>query len=273
MENLTSTRAQLTRELNALQLEIQKIKLRMMPKSTSLNQTNHKLDKVAKEIETNKALVNQYQQEMRRYSHKAQESVNISVEYQNQYEKYWKHKEKQWFEWNTKTLVNWFFHIIKHNDCNYVNNINIAINYNNIENLIDNCFIKSRFLAGLNKDDLKRIGFNDDNVIDYLLTKIEKLCKDNPQPSKSNLSGKRNLNNIMIDDLEDNDNVCAISGRKMEVPVIGGDTQVYERKNIENYLRTNGKYPNGSAVIDVEGEICQRLVPMVVLPPKKRQRT
>lgn len=272
MDDFTNKQRQIIQDVEILKHEMQKIQFQIQSKNDSLNKIKQESQQIEHDIDRNQILVNKYFENMNNCRERAQKKADVIENYR---EKYWQDKKATWYEWDIKTLVTWLNYIIDNSD----DVIGENIDYVSIEAAIKNSdFKKARLWAAITEDDLIEIGFDDDTILEILFDNIQSMCKDYPIPKRSRKGRKRSQNAMMSqNNLNDqknspdnyNHNVVA-GGYGRKNPVIASDGNVYEREDIEKFLRENQRYPNQQEKIDVQAQI--GLLQPDLSPPKKRQR-
>ena len=159
-------------------------------------------------------LYNQFTTENNKYI----EKINTN------FERKWSEFESRWKAWNVNDILTFFkYNTLEMNDAD-------NIEWDKAEKQMKEKDITGQSLSDFNKLTFEFIGFQNIEIINSLLSKIDELQRT------------YNENEGKVEEIPD-EYLCPITKRIMKDPVIAFDGHSYERKAIEDYLRDNNKSP------------------------------
>ena len=272
------------KEYRAVKQKLDAITSKKLPLEKRLNQ-------LQQTVQSHQNLEKQGDELLQNILQLSKKSIEYCKEFPQKYQTHWDVKEQVWYYWGVDDIADWIVYKLDTNDTSW-SGLSLKQKKDhlvNMKNELEDMKYHGSYLRAVTIDKLKQIGFNrekDQDIRDWLYKEIHTMCDTYPMPiEKSNTPDDSNDGSTIENDLENEDErfLCPLSGELMNDPVIAMDGNTYENQMIIDYLRQNGRFPNGEKCENVELAIqmLQENMPLKQEierkyrcdpPPAKRQR-
>ena len=186
----------------------------------------------------------------REFESSTKENINIVKQ---KYEAKWQQFEKMWYKWNIGEISLFLKYKLTTSGMDEMKNEDkSSIDWDKFEEILRKEKFKSKYLAMVDKSELKSFGIDDYKLRSDIFVIIQNLCKNNPIPIRYAHGGKEHAmasQPVMNDDIkEKNDDIdskyyCPLTKKVMINPVIAFDQQCYEKDAIISYFRKYKQSP------------------------------
>ena len=230
---------------------------------SQIHQSKCKANKIKLSLSTTEHKLQDYEKLRSHYHTFEKKTDQLIPQLLAKYKQEWDNAEKEWYNWDIKTVTAWFEYIVTKNGS--ADHDKVTVDFNMIKsNLAKACF-RAKYLAIVDDSDLIDYGFKNENDCNLLYQRISCLIEKYPLPRKNaNKSSakadkkfkdqkqeeKQSVTVVSNDDDKEKqikkEHLCPISQTVMKHPVIAFDGNTYDKESLIKFLNDNGKMPNTS---------------------------